>query len=101
MAIRNSHGRSIAERFAVPHAFSPDLTPATAAVAVLGALARIFLGSLLFALWGISSALAWNAIGSHFWRSAALVPLVLGFLLSLAALMMGIASVVRRFSGSR
>jgi hypothetical protein len=90
--------RSIAERFAVPHSFAPDLTPAAAMVAVAGALARILLGSALFAIWGVWSAMAWNAIPNHFWRAAAVPFLFLLFLLFLAGLMTAISAAVRALS---
>ncbi|MEO8659868.1 MAG: hypothetical protein ABI693_15470 [Bryobacteraceae bacterium] len=87
--------RSIAERFSTPHSFNPDLTPAAAAVAVVGALTRIVLGSLLFALWGVSAALLWNAIPNPFWEWTALVFMVLLFLVALAALMIAISAAVK------
>ena len=90
--------RTIAERFRVPHTFNPDLSPATAAVAVLGALARIFLGSVLFALWGVSTALMWTAIGNPLWGWVAVVLMVGLFVAALGALMLGISSVVRALS---
>ena len=90
--------RSIAERFGVPHTFNPDLTPAAAVVALLGALARIVLGSLLFALWGVSTAMVWNAAGSPLWEWVSLVLMILLFLAAPAALMIAISSAVRALS---
>ena len=67
--------RSIAQRFAVPHSFAPDLSFPEAMVRVAAALARILLGSTLFAFWGVFSARAWAAIPGHFWQAAAILPL--------------------------
>lgn len=90
--------RSIADRFAVPHSFPPDLTISQALVAVGGALVRICLGSLLFALWGVSSALTWSAIPNPLLRAAALAPILLLFLLTLLALLAGVTAVVKKLS---
>src|ERR1700730_5221904 len=81
--------RSLAERFAVPHAFPPDLSFPEVLIRVSAALARILLGSSLFALWGVGSARAWNAIPSHFWRATAILPLLLLFVIPLTGLMAG------------
>lgn len=90
--------RSISERFGIPHSFPPDLSVGEAIVAALGALARIFLGSLLFAVWGVYSIRSFDAIPSHFWRVVILIPLFLLFACSLGALMLAISAVVRRVS---
>ena len=82
----------------MPHSFPPDLTPAAACIAIMGALARIFLGSMLFAVWGVSTALLWNAIGNSWWGWAAVVLMILLFLAALAALMLAISSAVRALS---
>ena len=67
-------------------------------IRVAAALSRILLGSSLFALWGVFSVRTWNAIPSHFWRAAAILPLVLLFLLPFTALMAGISAMVRAIS---
>jgi hypothetical protein len=67
-------------------------------IRVTAALARILLGSTLFAFWGVFSAWAWASIPSHFWRAAAILPLVLLFLMPLTALMAGISTLVRAVS---
>ncbi|MGD1093565.1 MAG: hypothetical protein ABSB35_16450 [Bryobacteraceae bacterium] len=85
--------RSTCERLAVPYVFSPNLSLGEAAAAALGAFARIFLGSLLFALWGVSSVMIWNSMDSHFWRAVITVPLVLVLLVSLGGLMLGITAI--------
>ncbi len=90
--------RSLAQRFAVPHSFGPDLSLPEAMIRVAAALARILLGSSLFAVWGVFSARAWAAIPSDFWRAAAALPLVLLFLIPFTALMAGISSLVRAIS---
>jgi hypothetical protein len=86
-------GKSVFARLAVPFMFNPDLGPAAALVAVMGALARIFAACILFALWGGLSAWAWSAIASHFWRMAAVGPLVLIFPAALASLLLAIGAV--------
>jgi hypothetical protein len=88
-------GRSSYERFAIPHTFKPRLSVAEAAIAAGGALMRIFLGSLLFAVWGTYSLLAWNTIPNVFWRAAALLGLVLAFAASLALLLLAVSALVR------
>jgi hypothetical protein len=89
---------SIAQRFAVPHSFAPDLSIPEAMVRVTAAMARILLGSLLFALWGVFSARVWAAVPSYFWRGAATLPLALLFLVPFTALMAGISMLVRAVS---
>jgi len=87
-----AYRRTIHDRFSIPYAFGPNLRVGEAAVAAMGALARIFLGSLLFALWGVSSALVWNSMENHFWRAVVTVPMVLVLLVSMGGLMLGIAA---------
>jgi len=89
------------ERFAIPYTFKPQLSFAEALVAVGGTLLRIFLGSLVFAIWGTYSLQAWAAIRSNVWRVAAVLPLFLLFLLSMAVLMIGISALVRTLSPRR
>jgi hypothetical protein len=93
--------RSIAERFAIPHAFTPNLSPPEVVIRLFAALTRIILGSLLFALWGVASSRVWNAIPSHFWRLTAILPLALLFLIPFAGLMVGISAAVRAMSNQR
>jgi hypothetical protein len=69
-----------------------------ALIRVAAALARILLGSLLFALWGVFSARTLSAIPSHLWQAAAILPLVLLFLVPFTALMAGISAIVRAAS---
>jgi hypothetical protein len=94
----SSRQRTLAQRFAIPHDFPPNLTLPEALIRVAGALARILLGSTLFAFWGLFSARAWNAIASPFWHAAAILPLALLFLLPLTGLMLAISAMVRAVS---
>jgi hypothetical protein len=90
--------RSLAQRFAVPHSFAPDLSIPEAMIRVAAALARILLGSLLFALWGVFTARVWAAVPGYFWRGAAILPLALLFLMPFIALMAAISALVRAVS---
>jgi len=87
--------RTIAQRFAIPHDFPPNLSLPEALIRVAAAMARILLGSLLFAVWGVWSAGAWDAIPGHFLRAAAILPLALLFLIPFTALMAGISAMVK------
>jgi hypothetical protein len=89
-------GRPTLERFATPHTFNPALSIPEAMVAVAGAFSRIFLGSLLFAIYGVYSLVAWNAIKSFFWRAVTLPFLIIVFLMLFAALMIGISAVMKK-----
>jgi hypothetical protein len=82
----------------VPHAFAPDLTFRRAMLAVCGALARIFLGSTVFALWGMGAVLAWNAIENPFWGVLAMLPIALSFGLAFGGLMLVVTGLVRKLS---
>jgi hypothetical protein len=70
-------------------------------VAVVASLTRIFGACVLFALWGGFAAWAWSAIGSHFWRMAAVGPLLLLFAGALTALMLTISAVEVRLRPKR
>jgi len=87
--------RSSYERFAIPYSFKPRLSFAEAVIAAGGALLRICLGSLLFAVWGTYSFLAWSSIRNVFWRVTVLLAMVLLFAASLAVLMLAISALVR------
>jgi hypothetical protein len=86
------------ERFAIPHTFKPSLSFADALVAVAGAFLRIFLGSLLFAVWGTYTMFAWSRIGNYFLKVLMAAPMILLFLLSFGLLMRAIAAMVRTLS---
>jgi hypothetical protein len=88
-------GRSAYERFALPFAFKPRLSFAEAAVAVVASLLRIFLGSLLFAVWGAYALEIWFHVGNLFLRWAVLLPYGIVFLFAIALLMAAIASIAR------
>ena len=89
MGRRFSEFRTL-DRFRTPRTFNPAYTFPEACVAVLGALARIFLGSLLF---GVCGALAWHSwatIGPAWLRTMTVTLLAAVFVGSFAALMVGI-----------
>jgi hypothetical protein len=87
--------RSKHERFAIPFTFKPQLSFAEALVSTAGALLRVLLGSLLFAVWGTYSLVAWAEIRNPFWRIGVQLPLFFLFLLSFSLLMLTIAALVR------
>lgn len=90
--------RSVFERFAIPYTFKPNLSFLEAVIATAAAFLRVFLGSLLFAVWGTYSLVAWTSIRNPFWRVGALLPLLLLFFISFASLMFAIAALVRVIS---
>lgn len=83
------------ERFAIPHAFKPQLSFPEAIIAAMGAFLRIFLGSLLFAVWGAYTMVMWSTIRTPLLRVALLLPMILLFLVLFTLLMMAIAAAVR------
>lgn len=93
--------RTLAQIFAVPHDFPPDLTVSQALVRVAAALARIVLGSTLFAFWAVFSARVWNAITSPFWHAVVLLPLLALFAAPFAGLMVGMSALVQKVSPKR
>jgi hypothetical protein len=93
--------RSSYERFAIPFTFKPELKLTEALVAAVGAFFRIFLGSLLFAVWGTYSLVAWTAIRNPFWRLGVLLTLFVLFLFSAGLLLFAITSLVRAVSPRR
>jgi hypothetical protein len=97
------HGvdRSEYERFALPHVFKPRLSFFEACLSVFAAISKIFLGSLLFAVWGTYSLLAWSTIHSPFLRVIVLLPLLLLFLFFFALILMGISAAHRSISHKR
>jgi hypothetical protein len=95
-ARESAENQSIFARLALPFMFNPNLGPAGALIAVVWCLARIFSSCLLMALWGGFSAWVWTAISSHFWRMAAVVPLLLLFPAALAGLLLAIGAVETR-----
>jgi hypothetical protein len=93
--------RSVYERFAIPYTFKPQLSFGEAIVGVAAAFLRIFLGSLLFAVWGTYSLEAWSWIRNYVWRVAVVLPLFVLFLLSFTMLMLGISALARMLSPRR
>lgn len=84
--------RSPYERFAIPFTFKPQLGLDEALIAAGAAFLRILFGSVLFAVWGVYSVLAWTSIRSLVWRAGALLLLFIVFLLAVALLMAAIAA---------
>jgi hypothetical protein len=87
--------RSLHERFVIPHLFQPDLTAAQAFTAALRAFLRIFLGSVLFGVWGAYALLLWTKIPNIFLRVAAMIPMVALFLVLLGGLLIGTTLLLR------
>jgi hypothetical protein len=90
--------RSSYERFAIPFTFKPRLSVPAAVIASIGALLRILLGSLLFAVWGTYSLLVWSTVHNPLARAGVLLPLFVLFLLAMALLMFTISAVVGRLA---
>jgi hypothetical protein len=88
-------GRSVYERFAIPHTFKPQLSLTEALISVGGAFLRILLGSILFAVSGTYTFLAWITIRNLFLRVVAVLVLISVFLISFAFLMLAISALVR------
>ena len=88
--------RSSYERFAIPYTFKPQLSVLEATCAATMAFLRIFLGSLLFAVWGVYTLMAWSAIHNVFLRIGAVAAMGALFLLCLALLMWAISVLPRR-----
>jgi hypothetical protein len=83
------------QRFAIPHMFQPSLTPSQAFTAALRTFLRIFLGSMLFGVWGAYALLAWTSIHNPFLRMAAMIPMVALFLVLLGGLLIGTTLLLR------
>jgi hypothetical protein len=83
------------ETFAIPYLFQPALKPSQAAVAALRSFLRIFLGSLLFGVWGAYALLLWTSIPNPVLRVAAMIPMVALFLVLLGGLLVGTTLVLR------
>ena len=88
--------RPMYQRFAIPYTFKPELSFAEATIAALGAFLRIFLGSILFGVYGWNALVIWNAIRSPFWRVTAIPAMILVFLVLFAVLMAAISALVRK-----
>ena len=90
--------RSSYERFAIPFTFKPQLGLGEALIAAVAGFLRIFLGLVLFAVWGAYSLLPWTSIRSLVWRAGALLLLFVVFLLAVALLMAAIGALARALS---
>ena len=88
--------RSSYERFAIPYTFKPQLSVLEATCAATITFLRIFLGSLLFAVWGVYTLLAWSAIHNLFLRIGAVAVMGALFLLCLALLIWAISVLPKR-----
>jgi hypothetical protein len=86
-ATEAAEGRSSYERFAIPFQFHPQLSVSDAVVLALRALLRIFLGSILFGVWGAYALMAWTSIHNRYLLTAAMVPMFALFLTLLAGMM--------------
>lgn len=89
------------QRLAVPHTFNENLGFSGAALAVTQAFLRIFLGSLVFAVWGTTALWLWDAIENRFLRGLVLLPVLALFLASMLALMIGISVAVKAVVSKR
>ncbi len=89
-------GRTMYQRMAIPHTFKPELSFGEAMVASFAAFLRIFLGSILFGVYGWNVLVWWTSIHSTFWKVVAAPPAVVGFLVLLMLLMAGISAIVRK-----
>jgi hypothetical protein len=87
--------RSPFERFAIPYMFQPALRPSQAAIAALRSFLRIFLGSLLFGVWGAYALLLWTSIPNPLLRAAAMIPMIALFLVLLGGLLIATTLVLR------
>jgi hypothetical protein len=91
----NGGDRSPYERFAIPYQFQPTLSVAEAVRASLRTFLRIFLGSLLFGVWGAYALLLWTSVGNAFLRVAAMIPMIALFLVLLCGLLIATTLLVR------
>ncbi len=89
MGRRFSEFRTL-DRFRTPRTFSPAYSFPEACVAVSGALARIFLGSLLFGVCGALAWQSWVTIAQAWLRTIVVTLVAAVFVGSFAALMVGI-----------
>ena len=88
-------GRSPFERFAIPYMFQPALRPSQAAIAALRAFLRIFLGSLLFGVWGAYALLLWTSVPTPLLRVAAMIPMIALFLVLLSGVLIATTLILR------
>jgi hypothetical protein len=91
----NGGDRGRYERFTIPYLFQPALSVAEAVRATLRTFLRIFLGSLLFGVWGAYALLLWTSVRNPFLRVAAMIPMIALFLVLLCGLLIGTTLLVR------
>ncbi len=84
------------ERLAIPHSFKPQLSLGEAVISAAGAFLRIFLGSVLFAVWGAYTLHAWSSIHNLFLRGGIMLVLFVLFVVSFALLLLGVSALVRK-----
>ena len=89
------------QRLPIPHTFNDGLTISGAVFAVAQAFLRILLGCLLFAMWGTLAMWLWAAIPNLVWRVLVLVPVLILFLSSFLALMIGISAATKAVGPKR
>jgi hypothetical protein len=87
--------RSQAERLPIPFTFPPRLRFAEAVISAIGAFLRLFLGSLLFAVWGACSLAVRGAARGLFLRAALLLALFAGFLAAMVLMLLGVRLLMR------
>jgi hypothetical protein len=93
--------RSQYERFAIPYSFPPALSASEAVRATLRTFLRILLGSVLFGVWGACALLAWASIGNPVLRVAAMIPMIVLFLVLLCGLLVATTLLLRPRARSR
>jgi hypothetical protein len=90
--------KSPLEQFEIPYQFQPRLSLHGALLAVTSALAQIFFGCLIGALWGVRIWLAVVSAHSTVWKTFAIFGLAVGMAASLAILIWSVRAVMRRIS---
>ena len=88
------------ERLPVPFTFKPQLTLRQAVAATFGAVLRIVLGSLLFAVWGGYSLVVWSAVHSVVFRFSVLILMLAAFVVAFRVLLRALDGLVRALSPS-
>ena len=86
------------DAFAIPHTFKPKMGFLDALIATLASLCRIFLGSTLFAVWGVLAMRAWSATSNPVLGALVVIPPAVLFLASLAAALRAISFVQDKIS---
>jgi hypothetical protein len=87
--------------FSMPHQFNPSLGLVEGLVAVAAVFARILAICMVFAVWGVTSLLAWSRIAGHSWRVLALVPMMLALPAALIPPLLAIGAIESRIQPRR